>query len=882
MGMSSGVWGWARRGFAGIGLIALLATAGPALADTITLQPQKVAYAVDGGSVVHPVIDGQFDSVFPSSSNVYVWRQSQNQNGIQTEYRTGVDFQLPSVIMLPGTTINSAKIRTPVTSESVATADSITVNAIPGSDAPFVTTDFQVVSPVGSLPIQTSASWGSTYPYWPAYHDFEVGAAVQTLVGASNGHASFTFSIANWNTLLVWGAGLSLTIDYTPPSGTAPTLNILAPATGLTVLQGDPVTFQATASDAEDGPLDAAIQWTSSQDGLLGSGATLTTSTLFAGTHVINATVKDSNGNTVSTAITVVVKPTTNTPPTITMLAPADGSTFVQGSTINFEANASDAEDGNRTQSIQWTSSINGPIGTGGAFSTAALSVGTHIITATVQDSSGNTVSSTITVVVKAKTNTPPTITVLAPTQGATFVQGTAINFQATASDAEDGDRTASIQWTSNINGLIGTGGSFSTTGLSVGSHQIIATAYDTAGASASYLVNIVVQARTNTAPVVTIISPTNGASLTAGVSFTVSGTANDAEQGNMSSSLQWILDGVTTIATGASANVVIASTGAHTIMARVTDSGGLQGQQVINVNVTNAPPPSSYYCSVGGSNSTFEWIAGVQSGAINNASGSSGYHDYSAVQFNMTSGSGNSIVLRPGFSGAAYVENWSVWIDLNHDYTFSPNELVFSGSSSSAVSTTFTIPAGVASGPTRMRVILSYTTGTQPCGSFMYGEAEDYTVNIQPPATPLPPSTATYCSSRGTTSTYDFIQQISMDGTVRATGNNSGYADFTSSAPIPLARGTNSLILTPGFLNVSHNEQWMVWIDFNRDGVFGNEDWVFGGGGTSTVSGTFTIPTTVQPEITRMRVQMKYPSASIPCETFTYGEVEDYAVQIH
>lgn len=636
--MSGSVWVWARCGFVALCLIVLVAAAGPALADTITLQAQKVAYAVDGGSALHPVIDGQFDSVFVSSSNVYVWRQS--LNGIQTEYHTGVDFQLPPAVMQAGVTINSAKIRAPVTTENVAIADSISVHAIPGSDAPFVPGDFEVVNPVASLPIPTSASWGSVYPYWPPYHEFEVAAAVQSLVGNSNGHASFTFSIANWDTLLVWATGLSLTIDYTPPDGTPPTLNILGPANGLTVLQGDPVTFQATASDAEDGSLDAAIQWTSSKDGPIGSGATFSTSTLSPGTHVINATVKDSSGNTVSKAISLVVKATTNTGPTITLLAPADGSIFVQGTTINF---------------------------------------------------------------------------------------------QATASDAEDGDRTANIQWTSNINGLFGTGGSVSTAALSVGAHQIVATVYDTVGNSASWLVNIVVQAKSNTAPVVTITSPADGASLTAGASFIVSGTANDAEQGNMSSSIQWILDGVTTIATGASANVVIASPGAHTIMASVTDSGGLQSQQIVNVSVASAPSPPSSYCSVRGASTGFEWIASVKSGAVSNVSGNNGgYYDYTSVQFNVTRGSGNSIVLTPGFSSSAYVEHWYVWIDLNRDRTFSANELVLSTSSSSAVSTMFTIPAGAAPGPTRMRVVLSYTPLTQPCGSFQYGEAEDYTINSQ------------------------------------------------------------------------------------------------------------------------------------------------------
>jgi len=266
--MSSNIWLYARRGFAALGFLLLLAT-GPVLADTITLQAQKVAYAVDGGSALHPVSDGQFDSVF-TGANVYVWKQY--QNGIPSEYRTGVDFLLPTAVMQPGTTINSATIRATVTSETVGTADSITVHTIPGSDAPFVTTDFQVVNPVASLPIQTSASW-PTYPPWPVNHDFDVALPIQTLVGNSNSHASFTFSITNWGTLLAWGSGLTLTLDYTPPSGSPPTLNIVGPANGSTVMQGAPVTFEATAYDAEDGPLDAAIQWISSKNGPIGSGA---------------------------------------------------------------------------------------------------------------------------------------------------------------------------------------------------------------------------------------------------------------------------------------------------------------------------------------------------------------------------------------------------------------------------------------------------------------------------------------------------------------------------------------------------------------------------------------------------------------------------------
>lgn len=776
--MTSGYWGGARRASVALSFLIFLVNASPALADTVTLTPQKSVYARDGGLNADPVVDGQFDAVY-TGATVYVWRQV--LDGVQKEYRTGLDFQLPPVVMQAGTTIVSATLHIEVTSETVGSADVITVHGVAGSASPFVPDDFEVSNPVATLSLQPSNSW-------PAARDFQVASRIQSLVGNANDHASFTIAAAQWGTLLAWKPNATLTIEYTQATANAPALNILAPASGSTVLQGDPVSFEATASDVEDGDVSPAIQWISSK---------------------------------------------------------------------------------------------NGPFGGGPAFVTNTLSAGAHVITAKVVDADGNTTTKTINLTVQSTANTLPTISVLAPSNGATFTKGTAINFQATASDAEDGDRTPNIQWTSNLNGAIGSGGSFSSSTLYVGSHQIVATVYDTAGNSASSLLNVVVQAPSNTAPTVSITAPTNGASLTAGTSFNLSGTANDAEQGNMGSSLQWILDGVTTLATGANASAVISTTGAHTITARVTDSGGLIGEQIVNVSVASAPPPPTSYCSLRASTSSYEWIGAVKSGSVNNVSGNNGgYRDYTSVQLAMVAGTANSIVLTPGFSSGSYSERWSVWVDLNRDLTFSANEQLVNSTSASAVSTTLTIPAGTSAGATRMRVVMSYGTTPPTCGTFSYGEAEDYTVNIEASGSPAP-GTPTYCTSRGTTSATEFIQQIVVNGTTRTTGNNSGYADYTASAPIALVRGTNPVSLTPGFASSSYAEQWMVWIDFNKDGVFGNEDWVLGNGGSTTVTGNATVPTSAASGITRMRVQMKYGSAATPCETFNYGEVEDYAVQI-
>ena len=92
-----------------------------------------------------------------------------------------------------------------------------------------------------------------------------------------------------------------------------------------------------------------------------------------------------------------------NDAPTVSIASPADGSTFGSGATILFEGTASDTEDGDLTASVAWISDIDGPIGTGGSFSTT-LSDGNHTITASATDSGGKTGSVSISITV----GTPP------------------------------------------------------------------------------------------------------------------------------------------------------------------------------------------------------------------------------------------------------------------------------------------------------------------------------------------------------------------------------------------------------------------------------------------------------------------------------------------
>ena len=86
-----------------------------------------------------------------------------------------------------------------------------------------------------------------------------------------------------------------------------------------------------------------------------------------------------------------------NAAPQVTILSPPDGSTDLAGIVdIFFSGTAIDEEDGDLTTGLNWTSSIDGVIGSAGAFASSSLSPGLHTITATAVDSGGRIGSATI------------------------------------------------------------------------------------------------------------------------------------------------------------------------------------------------------------------------------------------------------------------------------------------------------------------------------------------------------------------------------------------------------------------------------------------------------------------------------------------------------
>jgi len=94
----------------------------------------------------------------------------------------------------------------------------------------------------------------------------------------------------------------SLTVSNLPPQVT-----ITSPMNNVTVSIGDVVNLSATASDPEDGVLNASVTWMDELGEPIGTGANISTSFAVAGRYQVFASVTDSAGQAVETMVVIDV-----------------------------------------------------------------------------------------------------------------------------------------------------------------------------------------------------------------------------------------------------------------------------------------------------------------------------------------------------------------------------------------------------------------------------------------------------------------------------------------------------------------------------------------------------------------------------------------------
>lgn len=156
---------------------------------------------------------------------------------------------------------------------------------------------------------------------------------------------------------------------------------------------------------------------------------------------------------------------------------------------------------------------------------------------------------------------------------------------------------------------------------------------------------------------------------------------------------------------------------------------------------------------------------------------------------------------------------------------------------------------------------------------------AASNTINVTTSSTSV-----TYCTSQGNNTADERISKV-VFGTISNTSTaTTGYENFTALAT-NVTRGTaNTITITPLWTGSVYSEGYAVFIDYNQDGDFadsGETVWTKAASTTTPVSGSITIPATATLGATRMRVSMKYNGIPTACEAFSYGQVEDYTINI-
>ncbi|MFP4306556.1 MAG: hypothetical protein ACLFQQ_04990 [Desulfococcaceae bacterium] len=251
-------------------------------------------------------------------------------------------------------------------------------------------------------------------------------------------------------------AEIAIIVGNLPPEA-----EIANPETGSRFDENNFVVLTGRGKDPEEGALPGdSLSWTSSIDGELGDGATLTLNTLSRGRHLVTLLAEDAEGGVGTDDIVIFIG---NAEPvaSITSPPPSGGEasrTFNENEPVEFAGAGLDEEDGELSEGrLTWTAVSENTgeeifLGAGRRFQTERLTAGSWIVTLEVIDSAGDTDTAEVSVII----NRLPEAIITTPMPGDQFVAGVdEIRFRGVAEDAEDPLDALEIKWTSDAAGQL-------------------------------------------------------------------------------------------------------------------------------------------------------------------------------------------------------------------------------------------------------------------------------------------------------------------------------------------------------------------------------------------------------------------------------------------
>jgi len=188
--------------------------------------------------------------------------------------------------------------------------------------------------------------------------------------------------------------------------------------------------------------------------------------------------------------------------------------------------------------------------------------------------------------------------------------------------------------------------------------------------------------------------------------------------------SYRWYVDGIRLWEEDGNATIFAEISGSYTVVAW---GACPQTSEPIEITVFTVCP-----CTTGGRTTLGEWINTVSvNGAINTSGNNNGYLALSAPFVTLNRGQFHPITLSPGYSGGTKDEFWSVFIDLNQDFIFQPQEKLFTINGIGPQSGQLFVPFWAQTGTMRMRISMQRDVSPEACDDIIFGEVEDYFVII-------------------------------------------------------------------------------------------------------------------------------------------------------
>lgn len=249
------------------------------------------------------------------------------------------------------------------------------------------------------------------------------------------------------------------------------------------------------------------------------------------GAASVSFVARDSRGQ-LSPATTIPVTILADDPPVVSILSPVSGTSVLSGANLPVSYSATD-DLGVASLRVELGGSavtVPNPAATGTVNVKAPIvtTAGTYELSVIVTDSTGHTVSATVSLTVRP--DDPPSVAIGAPAAGSTFVSGTAVPITYTVSD-DVGVVTLALALGASETTISNPSGTGTTTLVApvvaaAQSLTLSARATDASGHVAD--TSVVVTVKPDDPPAVAILSPTDGTSVLSGSSVPIAYSVSD------------------------------------------------------------------------------------------------------------------------------------------------------------------------------------------------------------------------------------------------------------------------------------------------------------------------------------------------------------------